>query len=74
MAEGRIPTRVPRPHILGGQGSGRPCAICGEVMWATQLETEAHVATDGGVEIFHLHALCEAAWRLELLGPSEETP
>ena len=71
MDEGRIPRRMPELRVVGGQGSDRPCAICGEPMGTTEAEIEVRVSDACyNVEIFHVHASCEAEWRYEL-GSSE---
>ena len=55
------------------------CAICGERIRPDQVEYEVQFAHDGvtpGVDLFHLHLRCFAAWELERTkaAPGSDTP
>ena len=52
----------------GGPGVGAPCSVCGEPIKRDQLELETQFAHDGsnpGLDKFHIHVRCFAAWELE---------
>jgi len=63
---------LPRDRPLGlwgGNGAGKACAVCGNVVDAAEMELEvefrfAEVRVDG-VREFHLHLQCFAAWEIE---------
>ena len=62
-----LPNRRP-DRTWGGPGVGAPCAICGLAVERTELEFEIQFAHDGaapGLDKFHLHIRCFAAWELE---------
>jgi len=64
---GRLPNRRP-DRTWGGPGVGAPCRICGEPVTKNQLEFEVQFAFDGvepGLDKFHLHVRCFAAWEFE---------
>jgi hypothetical protein len=45
-------------HVIGGVGTGQPCAVCDEII--TSAETEYEVA--GPVIIVRVHVACYQAW------------
>jgi hypothetical protein len=52
----------------GGKGADVPCAICGERIRPDHLEYEVqfgHRGAKPGVDVFHLHLRCFAAWEME---------
>jgi hypothetical protein len=52
----------------GGPGVGAPCTVCGEPITKDQLEFEVQFARDGdnpGLDKFHIHVRCFAAWEFE---------
>jgi hypothetical protein len=64
---GKLPSRRP-DGTFGGPGVGALCSVCGEPARKDQLEFEIQFAHDGampGVDSFHLHIRCFAAWELE---------
>jgi len=67
VEEGRMPARLPELPVTRGPGSGRPCAICGKPLRASEDELEVR-AQDAcyNVEVFRVHAECEAEWRGEI--------
>ena len=49
----------------GGLGSGKICAVCGELLILTQMELEIVFHRPGstpGLDTYHLHPRCFAAW------------
>jgi hypothetical protein len=64
---GKLPNRRP-DRTWGGPGVGASCTICGEPVTKDQLEFEIQFSRDGnnpGLDKFHLHIRCFAAWELE---------
>jgi hypothetical protein len=64
---GKLPSRRP-DRTWGGPGVGATCAVCGEPVKKDQLEFEVQFARDGdnpGLDKFHIHVRCFAAWELE---------
>jgi hypothetical protein len=64
---GKLPNRRP-DRTWGGPGVGASCTICGEPVTTEQLEFEIQFAVDGdepGLDKFHVHVRCFAAWELE---------
>ena len=67
LRTGKLPSRPP-DHTWGGMGADAPCPVCGETVTKDQLEIEAEFAHDGsspGLDRFHIHVRCFAAWELE---------
>jgi hypothetical protein len=60
---GKLPARSPT-KTWGGQGSGSPCAICGEQLRPDDLELELEFATNDGTrrESYLVHVGCSSAW------------
>jgi hypothetical protein len=64
---GKLPDRRP-DRSWGGPGVGAPCVVCGEAVTKDQLEFEIQFAHDGGnpgLDKFHIHVRCYAAWEFE---------
>jgi hypothetical protein len=64
---GKLPNQRP-DRTWGGPGVGAPCAVCGEPVKRDQLEFEIRFEHDGdihGLDKFHIHIQCFAAWELE---------
>jgi hypothetical protein len=67
IRSGTLPTRKP-DRTYGGHGSGIDCAVCGQRMTRDQPEFEIEFSRNGmtaGVDSFHLHPRCYAAWEFE---------
>ena len=67
IRSGKLPSRQP-DRTSGGPGVGAPCTVCGAFITKDQLEFEIEFARDGdnpGLDKFHLHIRCFAAWELE---------
>ena len=72
---GKLPDRRP-DRSGGGPGGGARCAVCAEPVTRTQLEFELQFATDGaepGLDKFHVHIRCFAAWEFERRGDGAHT-
>ena len=64
---GKLPDRRP-DRSWGGPGVGAPCVVCGEAVTKDHLEFEVQFARDGdnpGLDKFHIHVRCFAAWEFE---------
>ena len=64
---GKLPNRQP-DRTWGGPGVGASCTVCGKAVTKHQLEFEIQFARDGdnpGLDKFHVHARCFAAWEFE---------
>lgn len=64
---GKLPSRRP-DRTWGGPGVGARCTICGEPVTKDQLEFQVEWAHDGaepGLDRFHIHVRCFAAWEFE---------
>ena len=67
IGTGKLPSRRP-DRTWGGPGVGAPCTVCGEAVTKDQLEFEVQFARDGdnpGLDKFHVHVRCFAAWEFE---------
>jgi len=64
--DGKLPDRRP-DRTWGGPGVGAPCAICEIPVTRQQMELEIQFArTDPpGLDKYHVHPRCFAAWELE---------
>jgi len=63
IRRGRLP-RLKPDRVWGGPGCKRPCAVCEKPI--TLDQTEYEMAFDPcGVDLFHLHIYCFAAWEME---------
>ncbi len=67
IRSGKLPTGRP-DRTFGGPGSGIACAVCGERVMREQVELEIEFNRHGttpGLDTYHLHPLCFAAWEFE---------
>ncbi len=64
IREGRLPDRAPA-RVWGGAGSERPCAVCGDVIPASDMEYETDALLGNRLQTLHFHFICHAAWQLE---------
>ncbi len=67
IQSGKMPSRDP-DRTWGGPGVGAECAVCGLPITRDQLEFEVQFARDGdnpGLDKFHVHIRCFAAWEFE---------
>ena len=71
VRDGKIPARRP-DRTWGGRGVGASCAICELPVTKDQMEFEIQFARDGdnpGLDMFHVHLRCFAAWEFERVRP-----
>ncbi len=64
---GKLPARAP-DRTWGGPGVGAACAVCEKPVTKDELEFEIEFARDGdnpGLDKFHVHIRCFAAWEFE---------
>lgn len=64
---GKLPGRSP-DRTWGGPGVGAPCAVCDRPVSKDEMEFEIEFARDGsnpGLDKFHIHLRCFAAWEFE---------
>ena len=64
---GKMPSRRP-DRTWGGPGVGLVCEVCGEPVTKDQLEMQVEFRRDRdnpGLDIFHIHVRCFAAWEFE---------
>ena len=64
---GKLPRQAP-DRTWGGPGVGAPCAVCERPVKKDELEFEIQFAHDGdnpGLDKFHVHIRCFAAWEFE---------
>src|SRR5207245_11257145 len=67
MPGGKLPSRPP-DITGGGPGVGAPGPVCDEPITKDRLEFEVEFDRDGsnpGLDKFHIHVRCFAAWELE---------
>lgn len=67
VQSGKLPNRSP-DRTWGGPGVGAACAVCGAPVRRDELEFEIQFAHDGsapGLDKYHLHVRCFAAWEFE---------
>ncbi len=67
IQSGKMPAQRP-DRTWGGPGVGAACAICERPVGRDELEFEVQFAHDGdspGLDKFHLHLRCFAAWEFE---------
>jgi hypothetical protein len=67
IQSGKLPARGP-DRTWGGPGVGALCAVCELPVNKDDLEFEVQFARDGGspgLDKFHAHVRCFAAWELE---------
>jgi hypothetical protein len=67
VRSGKLPARRP-DRTWGGPGVGAQCAVCDLPVTKDELEFEIQFARDGdspGLDKFHVHIRCFAAWEFE---------
>jgi hypothetical protein len=67
VQSGKLPARSP-DGTWGGPGVGAKCAVCEKPVSKNELEFEIQFAHDGdnpGLDKFHVHIQCFAAWEFE---------
>lgn len=64
---GKLPSRGP-DRVWGGPGVGAPCTVCELPVTRDEMEFEIQFEHDGaspGLDKFHVHRRCFAAWEFE---------
>jgi hypothetical protein len=67
VRSGKLPATRP-DRTWGGPGVGAICAVCERPVTKDELEFEIQFAHDGenpGLDKYHVHIRCFAAWELE---------
>jgi hypothetical protein len=67
VQNGKLPTRRP-DRTWGGPSVGAECAVCTRPVTRDELEFEIQFEHDGanpGLDKFHVHIRCFAAWEFE---------
>ena len=67
VENGKLPARSP-DRTWGGPGVGAACAVCERPVTKQELEFEIEFAHNGdnpGLDKFHVHIRCFAAWEFE---------
>ena len=66
VEEGKLPRRSP-DRVWGGPGVGAPCQVCTLPVTKDEKEFEIEFEQDGGggLDKFHVHIRCFAAWEFE---------
>jgi len=67
VRNGKLPSRSP-DRTWGGPGVGARCSVCDRPVTKDEKEFEIQFAHDGGepgLDKFHVHIRCFAAWEFE---------
>lgn len=66
IRDGKLPSRTPN-RTWGGPGVDAPCAVCGVNVGKGEMEFEIQFVQPGGggLDKFHVHIACFAAWEFE---------
>ena len=64
VLSGKLPARRP-DRTWGGPGVGALCSVCQLPVTKDELEFEIQFARDGGLDKYHVHVRCFAAWEFE---------
>jgi hypothetical protein len=67
IQDDKLASRRP-DRTWGGPGVGADCAVCGVPVTKDEMEFEIQFAHDGnnpGLDKFHVHLRCFAAWEFE---------
>ena len=72
IRSGTLPSRLPS-RVWGGPGVDARCSVCEQPVTADQFEVEIAFAHDDdpGLDTYHVHGPCFAAWELERVTPEE---
>jgi len=66
VRSGKLPSRSP-DRTWGGPGVGAPCQVCDKPVTHSEMEFEIQFEQEGGggLDKFHVHVRCFAAWEFE---------
>jgi hypothetical protein len=69
---GKLPARSP-DRVWGGPGVGAPCEVCGSPITKDDKEFQIEFEQEGGggLDKFHVHIRCFAAWEFERKRPAK---
>jgi len=73
IQSGKLPSRNP-DRTWGGSGVGATCSVCEKPVTKEEMEFEIQFARDGdnpGLDKFHVHIRCYAAWEFERNKPPQ---
>lgn len=76
IQSGTLPNGQP-DRMWGGPGVGASCMICSERVKRDELEFEIEFARDGddpGLNTYHVHIRCFAAWQFERFNLDQLAP
>lgn len=73
VRRGRLPARAP-DRTWGGPGVNAECAICSKPVTKSEMEFEIQFAHEGGLDKYHVHIRCFAAWEFERKKVGEAPP
>jgi len=75
VQNGKLPARAP-DRTWGGPGVGAACSVCDLQVTKDQLEFEIqfqHEVAPFGLDKFHVHIRCFAAWEFERNKPPQSS-
>jgi hypothetical protein len=66
VQQGKLPARRP-DRVWGGPGVGEICSVCDKRITKNDIEYEIEFgrADEDGVDKYHVHIRCNAAWEFE---------
>ena len=66
LKQGKLPSGAPT-RTWGGPGVGAPCSVCGLPVTKDEKEFEIQFEQEGGggLDKYHVHIRCFAAWEFE---------
>jgi hypothetical protein len=73
VKNGKLPARAP-DRTWGGPGVGAACTVCERPVTKDEMEFEIEFEHDGsqpGLDKFHVHIRCFAAWEFERNKPPQ---
>lgn len=66
VQKGKLPARRP-DRVWGGPGVGEMCPVCDKRITKADIEYQLEFARPGvdGIDKYHVHIRCNAAWEFE---------
>lgn len=62
IGDGYLPSDI-SPSVVAGNGDGRPCDICGEIIKPADIEYDVETPPAESNKILRLHLHCHEVWR-----------